>query len=126
MQWDGYTHSSCPFCHRKPGLGVLRQLGDGGSRSLICSFCLAEWQFRRILCPSCGEENNAKLPVFTAAELEHVRVECCDTCKHYLKTVDLTRNGLADPVIDEMAAVQLDLWAQEHGYSKLQPNLMQM
>jgi formate dehydrogenase accessory protein FdhE len=126
MQWDGYTHSSCPFCHRKPGLGVLRQLGDGGSRSLICSFCLAEWQFRRILCPSCGEENNAKLPVFTAAELEHVRVECCDTCKHYLKIVDLTRNGLADPVIDEMAAVQLDLWAQEHGYSKLQPNLMQM
>ena len=93
---------------------------------MICSFCLAEWQFRRILCPSCGEENNAKLPVFTAAELEHVRVECCDTCKHYLKTVDLTRNGLANPVIDEMAAVQLDLWAQEHGYSKLQLNLMQM
>jgi formate dehydrogenase accessory protein FdhE len=126
VQWDGYTHSVCPFCSRKPGLGVLRQQGDGGRRSLICSFCLAEWQFRRILCASCGEENHSKLPVYTAAELEHVRVECCDTCKSYLKTVDLTRNGLAEPVIDEIAAVPLDLWAQEHGYSKLQPNLMQM
>ena len=126
MQWNGYTHSSCPFCNRKPGLGVLRPLGDGGQRSLICSFCLAEWQFRRILCPACGEENHAKLPVYTAEELQHVRVECCDSCKSYLKTVDLTKNGLAEPVIDEIAAVPLDLWAQEHGYAKLQPNILQM
>jgi formate dehydrogenase accessory protein FdhE len=126
LQWDGYTRSRCPFCSRKAGLGVLRQQGDGGRRSLICSFCLAEWQFRRILCPNCGEENHAKLPVYTATQLEHVRVECCETCKSYLKTVDLTKNGLAEPVIDEIAAVPLDLWAQEHGYSKLQANLMQM
>ncbi|MGC2197505.1 MAG: formate dehydrogenase accessory protein FdhE [Terriglobales bacterium] len=126
IQWDGYTRALCPFCGRKPGLGVLRQQGDGGSRSLICSFCLAEWQFRRILCPGCGEEDHAKLPVFTAAELEHVRIECCDTCKSYLKTVDLTKNGLAEPMVDEIAAVPLDLWAQERGYSKLQPNLLQM
>jgi formate dehydrogenase accessory protein FdhE len=126
MQWDGYTHSLCPFCNRKPGMGVLRQQGDGGSRSLICSFCLAEWQFRRILCPSCGEEDHAKLPVFTAEELPHVRVECCDTCKCYTKTVDLTKNGFAEPVVDEIAAVPLDLWAQERGYSKLQANLLQI
>ena len=126
MQWDGYTCSLCPFCNRKPGMGVLRQQGDGGSRSLICSFCLAEWQFRRILCPNCGEENHAKLPVFTAEELPHVRVECCDTCRCYTKTVDLTKNGLAEPVVDEIAAVPLDLWAQGRGYSKLQANLLQM
>ncbi len=126
IQWNGYTHSLCPFCNRKPGVGVLRQQGDGGSRSLVCSFCFAEWQFRRILCPGCGEEDHARLPVFTAAELAYVRVECCDTCRSYLKTVDLTKNGLAEPVVDEIAAVPLDLWAQERGYSKLQPNLLQM
>ena len=126
IQWDGYTHAICPFCSRKPGLGVLRQLGDGGQRCLICSFCLAEWPFRRIVCAGCGEENHAKLPVYTAAELEHVRVECCDTCKSYLKTVDLTKNGLAEPVVDEIATIPLDLWAQEHGYLKLQPNILQM
>ena len=38
----------------------------------MCSFCLAEWQFRRILCPGCGEEDHAKLPVFTATELAYM------------------------------------------------------
>jgi FdhE protein len=121
-----HTSTLCPFCGRRPGVGVLRPLGEGGQRSLICSLCLAEWPFRRILCPGCGEENHEKLPVFTAAELAHVRVEGCDSCKTYLKTVDLTRYGLAEPVVDEIAAVPLDLWAQEHGYTKLQANLMQI
>jgi formate dehydrogenase accessory protein FdhE len=124
MKSDGYTHSLCPFCNRKPGLGVLRQQGDGARRSLMCSFCLTEWEFQRIVCPACGEENNEKLPVYTASDFDYIRVECCDTCHAYLKTVDLTKNGLAEPIVDEMAAAPLDLWAQEHGYSKLQRNLM--
>jgi formate dehydrogenase accessory protein FdhE len=123
---EKHTSTLCSFCGRRPGVGVLRSLGEGGQRSLVCSFCLAEWPFRRILCPGCGEEDHRRLPVFTAAELEHVRVEVCDSCKTYIKTVDLTRNGLAEPVVDEIAAVPLDLWAQERGYAKLQPNLMQM
>ena len=122
----GPTPCLCPWCGRKPGSGVLRPLGDGGQRSLICSLCLYEWEFRRILCPACGEENHAKLPVYTAEELKHVRVECCDSCRCYIKTVDLTKNGLADPVVDEIAAIPLDLWAQDHGYAKLQLNLMQL
>ena len=92
-RWSGPTPFLCPFCKRKPGLGVLRPLGDGGQRSLVCSFCLAEWEFRRIVCPGCGEENYAKLPVYTAEELKHVRVEGCDSCRSYIKTVDLTKSG---------------------------------
>jgi len=53
-----------------------------------------------------------------------VRVEACDTCKCYIKSVDLTRSGLAVPVVDELAAIPLTLWAHEHGYNKLQPNLL--
>ncbi len=126
LRWEGPTPFLCPFCKRKPGLGVLRPLGDGGQRSLICSFCLAEWEFRRIVCPGCGEENHAKLPVYTAEELKHVRVEACESCRSYLKTVDLTKSGLSDPVVDEMAAIPLDLWAQGQGYTKLQTNLVQL
>ena len=126
MTLEGYNHPLCPFCGRKPGLGVLRPQGDGARRSLACSFCLAEWEFRRILCPGCGEEDNSKLPVYTASEFDYVRVECCDTCKTYIKSVDLSKNGLAEPIVDEMAAAPLDLWAEQHGYSKLQLNLMGM
>ena len=126
LRWNGPTPFLCPFCKRKPGLGVLRPLGDGGQRSLVCSFCLAEWEFRRIVCPGCGEENHAKLPVYTAEELKHVRVEGCDSCRSYIKTVDLTKSGLGEPIVDEMAAIPLDLWAQKQGYTKLQTNLMQL
>jgi formate dehydrogenase accessory protein FdhE len=120
------AHALCPFCNRKPGFGVFRQMGDGGARSMVCSFCLAEWDFRRIVCPGCGEENNKNLPVFTASDFDYIRVECCDTCKTYIKSIDLTKNGRAEPLVDELASAPLDLWAHEHGYSKLQCNLLGM
>jgi FdhE protein len=126
LQLEGYTSLLCPFCNRKPALGVLRQQGDGGRRSLVCGVCLTEWEFRRVICPGCGQEDHAKLPVYTAAELPYIRVECCDNCKTYIKCIDLTKNGLADPLVDELASVPLNLWAQEHGYAKLHPNLLGM
>ncbi len=126
LQLEGYTSLLCPFCNRKPAAGVLRQQGDGGRRSLLCGFCLTEWEFRRVICPGCGQEDHAKLPVYTAAELPYIRVECCDACRTYIKCIDLTKNGLADPLVDELASVPLNLWAQEHGYAKLHPNLLGM
>jgi FdhE protein len=120
------SHALCPFCNRKPALGVLRQMGDGGARSMICSFCVAEWEFRRIVCPGCGEEDDKHLAVFTASDFDYIRVECCDSCKTYIKTVDLTKDGRAEPLVDELASAPLDLWAREHGYAKLQANLMGM
>lgn len=62
------AYALCPFCSRKPALGVLRQMGDGGARSMVCSCCLAEWEFRRIVCPGCGEEDDQQLAVFTATD----------------------------------------------------------
>jgi formate dehydrogenase accessory protein FdhE len=120
------SHALCPFCNRKPALGVLRQMGDGGARSMMCSFCGAEWDFRRIVCPGCGEENDKHLVVFTASDFDYIRVECCDSCKTYIKTIDLTKDGHAEPLVDELASAPLDLWAREHGYAKLQTNLLGM
>lgn len=120
----GYTGSLCPVCTLKPQLSILRPEGDGAKRSLLCSCCATEWDFRRILCPNCAEEDYAKLPRFSADDFPHVRVEACDTCKRYLKSVDLTINGLAVPLVDEIAAASLDLWAAEQGYQKIELNLM--
>jgi FdhE protein len=114
----------CPRCGSAPLLGVLRPEGDGGKRSLVCSFCLHEWNFRRIFCAACKEEAEHKLPVFVAEQFPHVRVEACDTCKSYLRTIDLTRDGNAVPMVDDLAAIPLSLWAYEHGYARIQPNLL--
>jgi FdhE protein len=118
------TPSHCPLCDGLPQVGVLRPQGDGGKRSLICSLCAHEWDFRRIVCAACGEESVEKLPVYVAEELPHVRVEACDTCHSYIKTIDLTKDGRAVPVVDELAAIPLSLWAAEKGYVKLSSNLL--
>ena len=115
---------TCPRCGARPLLGVLRPEGDGGKRFLLCSFCSQEWEFRRILCPFCGETAEPKLPVYVAEQMPHVRVEACDTCKLYLQTIDLTKDGHAVPLVDDLAAIPLTLWAHEHGYTRLQPNLL--
>ena len=116
--------STCPLCGGKPVVGVLRSEGDGAKKSLICMLCAHEWNFRRIYCPACGEEREPQMAFYSAPEIAHVRVDVCDTCHTYLKTVDLTKTGLAVPVVDELATIPLDLWAREHGYRKLQINLL--
>jgi formate dehydrogenase maturation protein FdhE len=114
----------CPLCGSKPLLGVLRQEGDGGKRYLMCSFCLQEWEFRRIHCASCGEEDEKKLPVYVAEQFPHIRVEACDTCKIYTRTIDLTKDGNAAPLVDDLAAIPLTLWAEQQGFRRLQRNLL--
>lgn len=113
----------CPFCGSKPQLAVLRPEGDGAKRFLLCSLCSTEWAFRRLLCPNCGEENKDKLPIFAAQEFDYVRVDACDTCRTYIKSIDLSKNGNAVPAVDELATVSLNLWAEQHDYHKMRPNL---
>jgi len=120
---DG-TPSICPLCGAKPIVAVLRREGDGAKKSLICMLCGHEWTFRRIYCPACGEQREPQMAFYSAPEINHVRVDVCDTCHTYLKSIDLTKTGLAVPIVDELATVPLDLWAREHGYEKLQINLL--
>jgi len=119
--------SSCPFCGGKPQLSVLHAREDSsesGGRDLMCSTCLTVWSFRRIVCASCGEERPAMLGIYRSPDYDHIRIETCDTCRHYLKGIDLTRFGLAVPIVDEVASAPLDLWAGDHGYTKIERNLV--
>jgi formate dehydrogenase accessory protein FdhE len=118
------TATVCPLCSGQPYMGVLRQEGDSGKRFLVCSFCSQEWEFRRVLCPTCGENAEPKLPVYVPEQFPYLRVEACDTCKSFLRTVDLTKNGHAIPIVDDLAALPLSLWAHEHAYSRPRPNLL--
>jgi FdhE protein len=120
------TASRCPFCGSNPVAGVLRGEGDGAKRSLICGLCSTEWQFRRIACPNCGETDKEKLPFFVADQINYVRVEACDTCHTYVKSIDLTRNGHAVPIVDELATMALNIWADDHGFTKVELNLLGM
>ena len=118
------SRRTCPLCDLPPLLAILRPEGDGAKRFLQCSFCLHEWEFRRIFCAACGEDVEGKLPVYVAAQFPHIRVECCDTCKFFVRTIDLTKDGHAVPLVDDLSAIPLSLWADEHGYTRLHSNLL--
>src|SRR5579871_3327968 len=56
------TATQCPGCGNPPQLSLLREFNNGAKRSLLCSLCSTEWEFRRVLCPYCGEQHKDKLP----------------------------------------------------------------
>lgn len=121
------AENRCPFCCGKPQVSILQireTSSESGGRDLICATCLMSWPFRRVVCASCGEENPAKIGYYHSPAYDHIRVEACDTCKYYIKAVDLTRFGLAVPLIDEVAAAPLDLWIRERGFTKIEVNLL--
>jgi len=124
----GRTSNRCPFCCGAPQVSVLCGASDsaleGGARALQCATCLMKWPFRRALCPQCGEEDERKLGYFTTPAFDHLRLETCETCKHYLKGVDLTRLGYAVPLVDEVAGAPLDAWASQQGFVKIELNLV--
>jgi FdhE protein len=107
-------------------VSVLRQEYEGARRSLVCSLCSWEWKFRRILCASCREENFDDLPVYSAAEFPHVRIETCRNCNCYLLSMDMTRDAEVVPAVDDVAALPLHIWARDQGYHRIQANLLGM
>jgi FdhE protein len=123
----GSGENRCPFCGGKPQLSVLQikeTSSESGGRDLVCATCLSAWPIRRVVCANCGEENPDKVGYYHTPEYDHVRVEACDTCRYYIKAIDLTRYGLAVPLVDEVAGAPLDLWIRERGYTKIEINLL--
>jgi FdhE protein len=114
----------CPSCAALPVAAVLREEGHGAKRFLLCAICLQEWECLRIVCPACGERDFDTLPIYTAEQFAHVRIDACDRCQHYIKTIDLTKDGLAVPCVDDIASVSLDLWARERGYTRIKKNVL--
>ena len=117
---------SCPICGALPVVGVLREEGQGAKRTLVCALCLTERDYLRVVCLACGEQQFDALPIYTAEQFAHVRIEACESCRRYLKTIDLTKDGLAVPPVDDIASLSMDLWARERGYVRLRPNILRI
>ena len=67
-----------------------------------------------------------RLPIYRSEATEPARIDACDACHTYVKTIDLTRDGSACPIADDLASVSLDLWARDHGYRRVRPNLLRL
>jgi formate dehydrogenase maturation protein FdhE len=115
----------CPACGDLALVGVLwDEPGAMGARALICGSCATEWRAPRVACVACGEADSGSLHVHVAESLPHLRVDACASCRRYLKVVDLRKRGDAVPVVEEVASIELDLWAHEAGLRKVRANVL--
>jgi FdhE protein len=118
----------CPACGGSPQVSVFVDSGEAlvtGQRRLVCARCANEWVYPRMTCVACGETDSSKLVVLADPEqLPHLRVDGCQRCKRYIVSVDARLEGHAVPVVDEIAAIPLDIAAAERGFTKITPNLM--
>lgn len=122
---QAFPPNPCPYCST-PVVSLLREAGHGSRRSHVCGVCLAESSAPRLGCPACGEQRVEALPIFRSDATEPARIDACDTCRAYTKTIDLTRDGSACPIADDVASISLDLWAREQGYHRTRPNLLRL
>ena len=120
-----HRRGQCPFCGGAPWISARREgsLMEGARRTLGCALCGGEWLFGRILCPSCFEGDPNKLPSFQNDKHSAVRIEACDTCRRYVKSLDLSQDARPIPEVDDLASIAMDLWAAEQGYTRIEPGL---
>ncbi len=75
----------CPLCG---SVGDLARLSaDNGARILHCVLCGHSWEFERLACPFCGSRDPGGISFFTTGETGY-RVDYCEDCHGYVKTVD--------------------------------------
>jgi formate dehydrogenase accessory protein FdhE len=120
-----HKRGQCPFCGGRPWICARREgsLMEGARRTLGCALCGGEWLFGRILCPSCFEEDPHKLPAFQNEKYPVVRIEACETCRRYVKSIDLSEDARPIPEVDDLVSLAMDLWAADQGYTRIEPGL---
>jgi FdhE protein len=111
----GWAEGYCPVCGREPKIGEIRD--EEGSRYLFCNQCGFEWNYLRIKCPFCGNEEQQSLAYFTIEGDERYRVDVCNECKRYIKIVDFREaKQKADLDVEDIATLHLDMLANDEGY----------
>lgn len=108
----------CPVCGAEPFMAELD--GDDGRRRLACGLCGTQWRFPRLKCPFCENEDQKKLGFLEVDGLDGYRVDVCEACRRYVKTLD--RRTINDPLSLELAEAltpELDEAALERGYGLL-------
>ncbi len=86
VEQDIWYRPICPICGGEPDFSALEKMS--GARRLLCSHCDTEWTFWRTVCPFCGSDDSATQK-YSMYEDAVYRLYTCQTCKRYLKTIDL-------------------------------------
>ena len=110
----------CPMCGSLPSLSLLKE--QTGKRYLLCSYCGYQWRIERLFCPFCNNKEHESLQYFCGENEEAYRIDLCDKCHRYIKTIDFRIIGESDPSLEDLATPHLDILATQKGYKRPVPN----
>ena len=110
----------CPVCGSLPSLSLLKE--EVGKRYLLCSYCGYQWRIDRLFCPYCNNQEQGSLQYFYGEREEAYRIDLCDKCHQYIKTIDYRNLEESDPFLEDIATLHLDLLASQKGYKRPIPN----
>jgi FdhE protein len=110
----------CPVCGSLPSLSLLKE--ETGKRYLLCSYCGYQWRIDRLYCPFCNNKGQESLHYLYAEGEEIYRIDLCDKCHQYIKTIDYRNLEESDPVLEDLATLHLDILASQKGYKRPVPN----
>jgi len=104
----------CPICGSYPGISTLDR---NGKRHLHCSFCWHGWSTARVFCAYCANVDHKSIRYFHSDAEKGYRVDVCDQCQKYMKTVDTreTQHLIYAP-LEQVSTLHLDFKAQEMGF----------
>jgi len=110
-EWNkGY----CPVCGSMPELSTFE---ENGKRYLICGFCTHKWESKRIYCPFCENTDHETLQYFDIEGEEEYRVDTCDKCKKFIKTIDIKKTSrVVYMPLENQSTPYIDLKFTEMGY----------
>ena len=113
---EGY----CPVCGAWPAFTEVR--GIERSRYFRCSRCGGEWQSHCLFCPYCSMNDHQELVSLVPEKSgSNSVIEACKRCLGYVKTfTKLQGSPAAKVMLDDLATVDLDVAALEHGYKRPQ------
>jgi len=110
-----WLRGCCPVCGREPLIVRLEE--ETGRRWLFCSLCHTEWLFRRLVCPFCENEDQELQRYFFVENDEEHRIDVCDKCKRYIKTIDTRKGGnVMSLFVENLATLELDIVAEKEGF----------
>jgi FdhE protein len=121
LDTENWLKGFCPICGSFPQLSLLKE--EVGKRFLLCSYCGCEWRIERLYCPFCSNKDQDSLYYFYAEREETYRIDLCEKCHQYIKTIDLRKIEELDPFLEDIATLHLDILASQKGYKRPVPNL---
>ncbi len=114
---NSWESGCCPVCGHPPGLAELKKTPSGRQRFLFCSLCHTSWPFQRLKCPYCDNVEDKETEYLSFPDEEDYRVDICNSCKSYIKTV-INNNADLSPVLLDWSSQNVDDSAIRKGYKK--------